>query len=100
MCHTAEDCLHSCAGGRRRRSGESVVTDDEVEFQANGLPRVNVISRELLVTSESIDGDETDELKMKRVVGRVTSGLASMQKNFKATRKAINFLEKIINGEA
>ena len=98
MCHTAEDCLHSCSAGRRRRSE---ATSDEIDFQANGLPRVNVISRELLVTSEAVDAsDETDELKMKRVVGRVASGMASMQKNFKATRKAINFLEKIINGEA
>ena len=97
MCHTAEDCLHSCSAGRRRRSE---ATSDEIDFQANGLPRVNVISRELLVTSEQVDADETEELKVKRVVGRVASGMASMQKNFKATRKAIKFLEKIINGEA
>ena len=73
MSHTAEDCLNSCSADRRR----SEATGNEIDFQANGLHRLNVISSELLVTSESIDADETDELKMKRVAGRVASGMAS-----------------------
>ena len=106
MCHSDEDCLQSCAAGRRRRRGLQQSTtsdgDNDVDYQTNGLPKPYIISRELFVT----DGDEIDDGTMeeteraKKVINRITGSLASMQRNFKATRRAVTFLEKIVNGDA
>ena len=106
MCHNDEICLQSCAAGRRRRRSiqQSTTSDDnDVDYQANGLPKPYIISRELFVTDgidEIDDGTMEETERAKKVINRITSSLASMQRNFKATRRAVTFLEKIVNGDA
>ena len=102
MCHSAEDCLHSCAAGRRRRAlteSASTTGDDGVDYQTNGLPKPHIISRELFVTETDLDDMNAETDRARKVINRIAGSLASMQRNFKATRKAVTFLEKIINGE-
>ena len=104
MCHSDEDCLHSCAGGRRRRDtsikGGTSSSEDGVDYQENGLPKPIIISRELFVTeNDDMNEMEVEADRAKKVISRIAGGLASMQRNMKATRRAVTFLEKIVNGE-
>ena len=103
MCHSDEDCLHPCAGGRRRRANSDKTSTDEndVDYQANGIPKPTIISRELFVTdNEDLDEMEVEADRARKVISRIAGGLASMQRNMKATRRAVIFLEKIVKGEA
>ena len=113
ICHGDENCLHSCDAGRRRRReisenllgtdsqiNESQTMNDTIAYQENGLPVPTIVSRELFVASDTLTDDDLVDTRMQKVLNRIGDGLEKMQKHFKATRKAVNFLEKILNGDA
>ena len=94
----------TCPAGRRRRRSVRAITEgtsdvndenDDVDYQTNGVPKPVIISPELFVTDHT---DDESDGRAKKVINRIAGGLASMQRNFETTRRAVTFLEKFING--
>ena len=96
MCHSVEDCTQSCAA-RRRRSVENMLRgrrSDEVTYQENGLPEVDTISNEIYVTD--VEVERLDKARVLRVADRIQQNMGEMQDNFRAARKAVANLQKMI----
>ena len=67
---------------------------DEVTYQENGLPEVDTISNEIYVTD--VEVERLDKARVQRVTDRIQQNMGEMQDNFRAARKAVANLQKII----
>ena len=67
---------------------------DEVTYQENGLPEVDTISNEIYVTD--VEVERLDKARVMRVAGRIQQNMGEMQDNFRAARKAVANLQKMI----